>query len=94
MILSVKKIFIFIVFILITYNVMIYKQMVTKSTAHVVKDQLLNIGTAVSAMSAMSAMNDMGEVKVEAESLEENLSHKNDSFRYILYWNEAYGNKG
>ena len=78
MILSVKKIFIFIVFILITYIVMIYKQMVTKSTANVVD----------------IAMNDMGEVKVEAESQEENQNHKNDSLRYILYWNEAYGNKG
>ena len=70
---------------------MIYKQMVTKSTANVVEDQLFDIGTA---MSAMGAMNDMGEVKVEAESQEENQNHKNDSLRYILYWNEAYGNKG
>ena len=88
MILSVKKIFIFIVFILITYIVMIYKQMVTKSTANVVEDQLFDIGTA------MSAKHDMGEVKVEPESQEENQNHKNDSLRYILYWNEAYGNKG
>ena len=65
-----------------------YKRMVPKSTLNAVEDQLFNIGTAV------SAMNDMEEVKVVAEPIEENLRHKNDSLRYILYWNEAYGNKG